>query len=348
MTGTARDPSAMGAPVAQAASRWALLQEAGLSPIQARALAQWLAADPAHAAALAAAQDALGRLAQHAADPAIIALRQAALAARPDPLSWRRRPRAIAATLLLLLAVPPGLLLLGRDAQDPSGPMVTRAPAVTSHYATAVGERSTVTLPDGSVMVLNTASQAELAYSAEARTVRLLKGQALFTVAHGQKAPFRVEAGDRTITAVGTVFDVRMDGKRVQVAMLEGTVRVEPRQSAAAPMPVPEPVEILSAGEVLVAAGAGPVRVKSEDVETLTSWRAGLITFKDTPLVDAVAEINRYAVRPILLKDAAAGRHRLSGTFRVGDPQRFARLMTELFPLEMDKSKDGDTVLRHR
>lgn len=327
-------------PETQAAARWALAVEQGLTPAGARRLEEWLAADPAHGSALAAAQDALAILAAHAADAEIMALRRAALSARPAPMDLRRRPLAIAATLLLL-ALPSGWLLLARPGGE--APAIAEAPAPKAgveRYATAVGERSTVTLADGSVMVLNTASQAEIQFSETSRTVRLLKGQALFTVAHGQPAPFRVEAGDRTITAIGTIFDVRMDGARVQVSMLEGTVRVEPRRADAGPQ-----TETLSAGEVLIAAPSQPVRVKTEDVGTLTSWREGLITFKDTPLTDAVAEINRYASRPILLGDAAAGRHRLSGTFRVGDPQRFAQLMTELFPLKLEKTKDGSSLL---
>ncbi len=57
------------------------------------------------------------------------------------------------------------------------------------------------------------------------RAVRLLNGQAIFTVAHGQPAPFRVYAGDKIVTAVGTVFDVRIDGEQVRVSVIEGAVR---------------------------------------------------------------------------------------------------------------------------
>lgn len=331
--------------VANAAAAWALEVEQGLTAARAQQLKDWLAADPAHAPALAAAQDALAILAAHAADDEIMALRRAALAARSEPWGRYRPPVAAAAAVLLLMLPVAGWLVSEQEGRSP--PMVAEATATlaeTGRYATAVGERSTITLPDGSVMVLNTASQAEVTFGDNARTVRLLRGQALFTVAHGYPAPFRVEAGDRTITAVGTIFDVRMDGARVQVSMVEGTVRVEPRRHS----DLSPQAETLSAGEVLVAAPREPVRVMTADVETLTSWREGLITFKDTPLSEAVAEINRYAGRPILLADAAAGRHRLSGTFRVGDPQRFARLMTELFPLEMGRTKEGNPLLKPR
>jgi transmembrane sensor len=334
-----RLPPALADAATKAAAGWALEAEHGLTAARARQLDAWLAADPAHAPALAAAQDALAILAAHAADAEIMALRRAALTARPEPLA-RYRPPLAAVAAVLMLALPVGGWLLSERGQPVAEATATLAE--TDRYATAVGERSTITLPDGSVMVLNTASQAEVAYSESARTVRLLRGQALFTVAHGRPAPFRVEAGDRTITAVGTIFDVRMDAARVQVSMLEGTVRVEARLPTAA---VPQ-VETLSAGEVLVAAPREPVRVRTDDVGTLTSWREGLITFKDTPLSEAVAEINRYAGRPILLADGATGRHRLSGTFRVGDPQRFARLMTELFPLEMGRTKEGNPILK--
>jgi transmembrane sensor len=216
-----------------------------------------------------------------------------------------------------------------------------------SRYFTAIGERSTVTLPDGSVMVLNTLSEAEVTYQQNERRVRLIQGQALFTVAHDQAAPFRVYAADRVITAVGTVFDVYLKGASVQVAMIEGTVRVSTAQPALHERK-DETTETLSAGEALTASPDRPVIVKLANVQRVASWRAGLLTFDETRLADAVEEINRYTTNPISLSDPKAGNYRVTGTFRTGEPERFARTMTQLFPLELEKTPQGRSLLRSK
>jgi transmembrane sensor len=53
----------------------------------------------------------------------------------------------------------------------------------------------------------------EVRLCAQPREVRLLKGQALFKVAKDPGRPFDVLAADERITALGTMFDVRLDSK---------------------------------------------------------------------------------------------------------------------------------------
>ena len=88
--------------------------------------------------------------------------------------------------------------------------------------------------------------------------------------------------------------------------------------------------------------------MRTDDVERLSEWRGGLVAFNDTPLSEAVDEINRYTTRPIMLGDSAAGQYRLSGTFRISEPDQFARTMSELFPIDLTLSDDGRSVLSSR
>jgi transmembrane sensor len=207
-------------------------------------------------------------------------------------------------------------------------------PPSAALYRTAVGERSTVVLPDGSVATLNTDSVLKVAYNGRERGVRLLKGQALFEVAHNKKVPFQVYAGDRRVTAVGTVFDVRLQGERVKVALVEGVVRVA---SVAKPAPqVPREQVTMTAGEMLDAPPAAAMTVKLADTRRATSWREGVAVFDDVPLADAVAEMNRYTTHPVRLADARIGAYRVSGVFKTGDSERFAQSMAEVFPLAID------------
>ncbi|RYE03873.1 MAG: DUF4974 domain-containing protein, partial [Sphingomonadales bacterium] len=217
-----------------------------------------------------------------------------------------------------------------------------------SSYQTGIGERSAISLPDGSVATLDTDSRIQVAYSDKERRVYLLKGQALFDVAHGKAAPFEVYAKGQRITAVGTIFNVRIEGDEVRVSMVEGSVKVRPIPRPGADSGIPVKELTLSAGEAVVAEPARPLVARAVDASQIASWKGGLLVFNDTPLSEAIAEINRYTVRPIAIADAAIGKYRVSGVFKSNDPEHFSQAMTEVFPLEVTHATDGAPTLRAR
>ncbi|MGO4686621.1 FecR family protein [Brevundimonas sp. 2YAF1] len=323
---------------AEAAAQWLLLQEAGSGPSDDRRLAAWLDEDDDHIRELAAVRNACDALDRHGGEDELLAMRQAALAARAE-----RRPYTHG---WVRLAAGIGVLAIGGALAW--GAMTTFSPsrAISSgsisaqavRYATAVGERSTATLPDGSVVALNTATVLEVDYSDRERAVRLLAGQAQFDVAHGSPLPFRVYAQGQVITATGTLFDVFVKPDEVRVALIEGRVLVKNERPQGRSASTPE---VLAPGEVLVAQVGAPVSVRPGDVRQLSQWREGLVAFNDTPLSEAVAEINRYTNRPIQLADPEVGRLRVSGSFRVAEPERFAHTMAEVFLLDVNSSDIG-------
>lgn len=96
--------------------------------------------------------------------------------------------------------------------------------ATNGLYATAVGQQQTVKLADGSVVVLNTDSQIGVAFTDGARNIRLLQGEAYFTVAKDANHPFRVFAANGRVQAIGTEFSVYLKDKAVSVTVTEGRV----------------------------------------------------------------------------------------------------------------------------
>lgn len=337
-------------PLPEVAATWVAREDEGrLGPDGRAALEAWLAEDPRHRAAYAAARDACDAAARHAADPQMMELRAAALAATPDRRTpvWRAAAAMVAGALLLGSGWAT-VTAVTAPAQSRIGGVAARlAPALPANaalYRTAVGERSTVVLPDGSVATLNTDSVLKVAYSGSERGVRLLRGQALFEVAKNKRIPFQVYAADRRITALGTMFDVRIEGKRVKVALVEGVVKVA-RVAPATPQ-APAQQVTMTAGEVLEAPPAAAMIVKTADTGRATSWKDGVVVFDDAPLAEAVAEMNRYTHRDVTLAEPKSGALRVSGVFRTGDPERFAEAMAEVFPLEVERRGDGSTELR--
>lgn len=331
--------------IAETAAYWVLRQEdSGLCESDEERFAAWLAEDLAHVEAYEDAIWALDVVAHHAGEAPIRALRETALTARGAPLQLRWLGAGAGALAASFAAF---LIFLGQPfapdtaTQDSSGVSATADPN-NATYRTQIGERLAVTLPDSSVVTLDTDSEVRVAYSAGERTLNLLRGQALFEVAHGRPRPFRVTAAGREILAVGTAFNVRIDGVDLRVALLEGTVKVRSSTSSAGGGEI-----TMRAGETLQTSDAGTA-IRAIDVGQMANWRSGELVFNDARLADAVAEINRYTLQPITVEGSTVGNYRISGVFRTNDPERFSRAMSEILPVEFVRHEDGALALRSR
>ena len=93
-------------------------------------------------------------------------------------------------------------------------------------YTTDIGERRSITLPDGSTVDLNARSKLRIEFTEDERRVSLLDGQALFQVAKDKNRPFVVASVEATVRAVGTQFDVNRRPSGTTVTVLEGRVAV--------------------------------------------------------------------------------------------------------------------------
>jgi len=306
------------------AARWFARRRSGdLSPAEARELEAWLAADSAHREAFHDLQVAWRDVETMRDDPRIMAMRAEATAVRP--LRRRVLGGAIAAGMAAALA---GLAMVG------GRELLWDAHRYTAQtYQTGIGQRATVTLPDGTVVTLNTDSRLRTRGSADRRLVYLDRGQAFFKVAHDKAHPFVVAAAGKTVTALGTAFDVRVDdGRMFKVTLVEGRVRVEapppaapPRGKSAAAPPVQGQAIEMVAGAELVARDDNKWDLARADVRRDTSWTTGQLVFYATPLRQVVTELNRYSEKKIVLGDEPFAERPISGTFRTGDVETFAR-----------------------
>ena len=91
-------------------------------------------------------------------------------------------------------------------------------------YETRVGEQNAITLVDGTVIELNTASRVQVDYTAQRRSIRLMQGEAFFTVNKDPHRVFEVAAGSGVVRAIGTAFAVRFNEQALTVSVTEGKV----------------------------------------------------------------------------------------------------------------------------
>jgi transmembrane sensor len=207
-----------------------------------------------------------------------------------------------------------------------------------SSYETVIGGLEAVPLADGSNITLNSDSEVHVAVTEKERRVVLTHGEAFFEVAKDPARPFVVRAGHARIIAVGTRFSVRRDGDDVSVVVIEGRVRMERDEKAAATLPA----TLLAAGNIARSDAAG-VLVEEKPLpvaEEILSWRSGFLVFHDTPLATAVAEFNRYNTRKIVIEDPTLAQLRIGGHFRSTNVEAFVRLLESGLPLRAEQRQD--------
>lgn len=288
---------------AEAAAWVARLHGPNRTPEVEAGLRRWLADDPEHAAAFERLTDTWERSAQLRRPAGDAARRQSRPAFSP-----RLVRTALAAAAVACFAVVGALLFLHNQ-------VVT----------TGIAEFRTLTLDDGSRLYLNTNTRVRVHFDDEARRITLEQGEALFDVAKRPTWPFIVSVGGREIRALGTSFDVRHDQRDIVVTLVEGKVAVGPKQAK-------EPI-VLSPGERLTLAQANAPQIDRPPINHVLAWRRGQVVFDDTPLVEAVAEMNRYSRRLIRIDDADAHRIRVSGIFNAGDSLSFAEAVGRAYRL---------------
>lgn len=252
----------------------------------------WLEADPKHAGAYDEVQCALDDAAQVvSAAPETQAQAEPELAAANDnpivPLLSRRGTWLGAAIAASLVFAATFLLWPGGQ----GGAL----------YTTEPGETLTIALADGSTVELAGGSRIAILGDTE-REARLDAGQALFTIRHDETDPFILKAGSETLVDAGTVFDVRLRGDGLDLAVSEGAVIVNP---ASLDLKVP-------AGQQAVLED-GRYRVSEIEAQAVGEWARGRITFREASASEVAAELTR-ATGIAFASDGSAQGLRLSGS----------------------------------
>ena len=196
-------------------------------------------------------------------------------------------------------------------------------------YSTAHAEQRSWRMPDGSIVHLNSGSTIKVRFDDRRREVDLIQGQALFQVAKDAHRPFWVRAGDATVKAVGTEFDVYRQPHDTVISVIEGRVAVwDSAQQINASAPSTEPVTQLDAGQqARVGRKSASVSKHPEDVRKTVAWLQRQVVFDHDPLASAAAEFNRYSETRILIEDASLASVQISGIFSAYDTEAFIRFL---------------------
>ncbi|VUD66633.1 hypothetical protein TDB9533_03643 [Thalassocella blandensis] len=209
----------------------------------------------------------------------------------------------------------------------------------TSTYETAAGEFLSVDLEDGSVLELNTKTRVEVSFTKEFRQLKLLRGEAYFSVEPDKSRPFVVDVGDGSVTAVGTAFNIRRDNSMTSVTVTEGIVDVELRQDEHNAY-IKEKRRVTVNQQVKLG-NRGLSPIKNVVTDRSTAWRDKTLVFNDTDMPDALLELNRYLDTPAVA-DESLDDLRISGTFSLSHPDDTLDAIVTSFNLVKVKSSTAN------
>jgi transmembrane sensor len=313
------------------AAEWRLRLEREPSLGQASEYLQWRS-DPLNANASGAVGQACDSVGVLQTAPEMLEFRRQALSRlhRAGASRWHTRKVGLTAAMAAMVIGVIGAALLYLNQYLPT------------YYKTDIGERRVVALPDGSRISMDSDTRVRVAYRKATRSITLDRGRARFDVAHDSSRPFTVTAGAQTVVAVGTSFDVERLQSTVLITLIQGQVVIKGAEPT-----LTTPTISLKAGEQLVVSSDVLPAIIAADPQVARAWEAGRLLFRDEPLGDAVARVNRYTTHAIKI-DPSIASIRISGVFNAGDIGSFVSAVTSYFPVQASTSRDNSILLQPR
>ena len=296
-----------GATAVKQAIQWMLrLRESGHDPALQQECRQWRTAHYEH-------EQAWQRVIHLHQDLDLRAVPGAGLALQTLETSQRRLHRRQALKLLGGAAMVGTATWVGKDLDTVN--------AWTSDYATGTGERRSFTLPDGSLMQLNTRSAVDLAFNDQQRMVRLKQGELM--IACNPQRSLLVETRDALLEGFEGRFVVRQDSDCTQVSVSHGRVAIHR----------PGQLQWIESGQNWRLDALGKHRLEQVAMDAM-AWTEGLIITRDMRLFDFLAQVSRYRHGYLGCSDDIADL-RLSGVFRLEDPEQLLQLLPRTLPVRL-------------
>ncbi len=210
---------------------------------------------------------------------------------------------------------------------------------VTIEKKTLPGQKSMITLPDGSVVWLNAGSKITYTsdFGVHHRNLRL-SGQAFFDVFKDKSKPFVVRCKDLEVEALGTSFDINAyQQKQVKVSLLTGKVRVSPGKKK-------EEQHVLLPGEYSIVDENNHVVEKGKfDSGLATAWKEGKLIFRDMTLDEMIPILELWYGVQIENKTRMKTQKHFNGTF---ERESLSNILENMgLSMGFESEKNGNKVI---
>lgn len=245
--------------------------------------------------------------------------------------SFRRVLQYAAVVLLVIMAGVGGHLYTTVQVKD------------TEHNSkylvqTDKGQRANITLPDGTVVWLN--SYTQLQYNADYGTTKrivTLTGEAYFEVAKNKDKPFIVKAEGVDVEALGTTFNVKayQEDPRIVATLFSGAVRVSSNENNVILSPDENATYDRNSG-----------RLSTHQLENSSyakMWRDNELVFNGETLDEIAVLLNRMYNVQIIFKSERIKKYCFSGVICNNSLDNVIELISLTSPITYETR--GDTIV---
>jgi len=216
-------------------------------------------------------------------------------------------------------------------------PLLNTTMIERAHFQAPHGENRSVTLADGSSIVLSSSSAIDVKITPWSREVALLEGEAFFDVAHEKLRSFTVDMGKTQVSVLGTAFDINLvNPDTVTIRVFRGLVGVD-----------------AGAGRLWRLPAGGGMEISGDRLRSLPKpfgdqpgWIEGWYDASDTPVRQLIEQLNRVSPKPIMLKDPALGDLLVSGRFHTSKPEGVLDALAVTYNLNWRRQGDHYLISR--
>lgn len=179
-----------------------------------------------------------------------------------------------------------------------------------------LGQMSNVVLPDGTVVRLN--SGTTLIYSGEfnkGKRIVSIEGEAFFDVTKDKAHPFLIKTNTLDFKVYGTSFNIQAypDDNEINTTLVEGSLGIINKNGE-------ELVRLIPGENAIYKGDNRKLLVGKVNLDMYTSWKDGLVTFRNEKLKDIARKIERWYNVEIIIKDASLGEEIYMGTILKNKP----------------------------
>lgn len=199
----------------------------------------------------------------------------------------------------------------------------------TADYRTAKGEFQKITLPDGSMVKLNTATAFDMTFNTRSRLLSLREGEIEIhtgQVDPQQFGPFLIQTQEGTLTALGRRLTVRQCDGFTQLAAIEGQVQATPKLA--------QNNEVITIKSGHQAQMSNLALLSNQLISpATTAWLNQMLAAHDMPLKQFAEEVSRYR-KGYLRVSLEIQNLLVSGAFPTSNTDTIINMLTHTYPIK--------------
>jgi len=336
--------------IQEQASLWISRMDRGLSFEEQNKLSIWLNQSDAH-------KDALFNLAKLWDDLSVLNELSDLFPLENKIKPKRFAPIAMAASFAIIMLSSASFMF---DSTFLPFSMKNSEVAQVKYYQTKIGEQVSFSLSDGTSVRLNTNSQVKVAFTDNHRQVSLLNGEARFDVAKDKNRPFSVSVGEKSFTALGTIFNVQKNNLNdSELVVTEGKVLISNTKTINKRLNnIVNSFKSLEhnklVGSVVNSGEKSHIKnnipqntnkISLDQIQRELSWQQGMLIFDATPLNIALSEVSRYNDIHFEFDDENLSKLKISGYFKSGDIETLLQSLSDNLDIHFQKVSENTIQL---